>query len=45
MAAPGRTIEQIKQAAIDAGIDVEQFKTVGEPGDRIVITLAVDSDG
>ena len=36
--------KQIKQAASDAGIDVEQFKTIGEPGDRLVITLAVDSD-
>ena len=36
--------KQIKQAAVDAGIDVEQFRTAGEPGDRLVITLAVDSD-
>jgi hypothetical protein len=30
----------IKQAAIDAGIDIDQFKTFGEPGDRLVITVA-----
>jgi len=29
----------IKQAAIDAGIDVEQFSTVGEPTDRLTIQI------
>jgi len=29
----------IKQAAIDAGIDVDQFSTLGEPSDRLVITV------
>lgn len=29
----------IKQAAIDAGIDIEQFSTVGEPTDRLVIQI------
>jgi CRISPR/Cas system-associated exonuclease Cas4 (RecB family) len=31
--------KQIKQAALDAGIDVEKFKTIGEPTDRLVITI------
>lgn len=30
----------IKQAAIEAGVDVEQFATQGEPTDRLVITLS-----
>jgi hypothetical protein len=29
----------IKQAAIDAGIDVEQFSTVGEKTDRLLIQI------
>jgi hypothetical protein len=29
----------IKQLAVDAGLDVEQFKTTGEPTDRLTVTL------
>lgn len=34
----------IQQAATDAGIDIEQFTTVGEPTDRLVITLKDAAD-
>ena len=32
----------IQQAAIEAGIDIEQFSTVGEPTDRLVIAAATE---
>jgi hypothetical protein len=32
----------IKDAAVAAGVDVEQFKTQGEPGDRLVIQIEAD---
>jgi hypothetical protein len=32
----------IKQAALDAGIDVEQFATTGEAGDRLVIQIGAE---
>lgn len=31
---------KIKQAAIDAGVDVEQFSTVGEPTDRLQVLVS-----
>ena len=30
----------IQQAAVEAGVDLDHFKTLGEPSDRLVITVA-----
>jgi len=32
----------IREAAAGAGIDVDKYSTVGEPTDRLVITLGAD---
>lgn len=34
----------IQKAAIDAGVDIEQFSTVGEPTDRLTISLSPSSE-
>jgi len=34
----------IKQAALDAGIDIEQFATQGDPTDRLVIQVGADPE-
>ena len=33
----------IREAAAAAGVDVEKFSTVGEPTDRLLITLQDDA--
>jgi hypothetical protein len=33
----------IKQAAIEAGVDVEQFQTISEPSDRLVIQIGAET--
>ena len=48
VAAGGRTSYdnkvRIKAAAIIAGIDVEQYKTTGEPSDRLTIEIETSTD-
>lgn len=44
----GRTAydnKAIQRAAIEAGVDIEQFSTVGEPTDRLTISLAPPAGG
>ena len=43
----GRTsydAKAIKAAAIVAGVDVEQYKTIGEPSDRLTIEIETSTD-
>jgi hypothetical protein len=39
----GHDNRAIKQAAVEAGVDIRQFETQGEPSDRLVIQIGADA--